>query len=98
MADILKASNALKNAAIFFSSSDEGSNKPRNIKASVKCLFTALSLVLPASNELELRLMLGEQLLKYSKNVAHAAEQFQKSYSLVQMVLRIKNNVDKIEF
>lgn len=85
MAEIVKAAKNLIDAALYFSTLNP-SNSPRNIPAAVRCLVSALSLVIPTSLELEIRLMLGELLLSYGEDVTLGLDQFQKAYSLTQTV------------
>ncbi len=87
MGEVTKVIDALLNAAShFLKPSNFKTNKPRNVKAAIKCLFTALSFVLPPSREAEIRLTLGKVLLVYTENLEMAVEQLQKSYRLLQTV------------
>lgn len=83
MAEALKAVDFLLNAAHHFLDRATGTSASReNLRVTIQCLYTALSLVLPPSKEAEIRLFLGELLLEHSENLQTAIEQLQKAYLL----------------
>lgn len=85
MTEVLKAARVLVNAATVFKTPSK-TQPIINAKAAIKCLYAALSLVVPPSFELEIRLALGELLLQHSTQPLFAVEQFQKAFSLCQNV------------
>lgn len=85
MAEVSRAVSHLLEAAQFFSSCSE--SPPKNPKAAIQCLYTALSLVLPPSREAEIRIILGEMLLKFTNDLIIALDHLQKAHRLLQNVV-----------
>lgn len=57
------------------------SGRPQVLPA-LKCLYTCLTMVLPAQLEAEIRLQLGNALLDHTKNSQEALNQLQKAHHL----------------
>jgi len=97
MAEVVKAVDFLLDAAHFFhKTATESNGKSETIKVSIQCLATALSLVLPPSREAEIRLMLGELLLKHTENAGLAVEHLQKAYVLHQKVQSFALSISQV--
>lgn len=84
MAEVSRAVDHLLEAAQFFTASTSG--PPKNPKVAIQCLYTALALVLPPSREAEIRIILGEMLLKFTNDLPVALDHLQKAHRLLQMV------------
>ena len=67
--------------------------EPIQVLPAMKCLYMALSMVLAPQIEVELRLMLGNILLDYTKNYNEALEQIQKAHQLAESVSRQFTNL-----
>lgn len=89
MSEVARAVEVLLKSALLFKEPVSRKDlRPKNIRASIKCLYTALSLVLPPSKEAEIRVALGEILLQFSNDLPMAVEHLQKAYRIIQTARR----------
>lgn len=75
-------------AQTFLGVAHGGEERPPEVLPALKCLFMALSLVLPLQLEAELRLVVGNVLLDYTQNFDDALDQLQKAQQLALSVRR----------